>query len=396
MRILYITEGFPYPLTSGGLRHYHLIRGLSPRHEISLMSTVGPDFRPEHVDAMAPFCSSVETFRSTARSSALRKAAARAGARMPGSDTGSRALIAAARDALAGFAPDVVLLSGRRTTGVTRHVGRTPLVVDLCDAVALRLSGQLRFSAGAARALLRLKLRRTRAAEATLIAAADQLLFASARDLESAMRHTAHPPPAAILPNGVDVEYWQRSRPDLGGEVVFSGAMHYPPNDDAARFLITSVMPEVWESRPDAQLRLIGLHPTKAMRRAAASARAVTVTGYVDDVRPHLEHGAVYAAPLRFGSGIQNKLLEALAMELPVVTSPSGAEGLRTADGELPPMTVAETAHQFAAAILDALGRAHESPTPPREGRAFVAAHFTWGRAVEIVERVLTDATGVE
>ncbi len=78
MRILYVTEGFPYPLTSGNLRHYHLIRGLSEHHEIDLLSTVGGAFLPEHIDAMLPFCTDVQTFRSTAGSSFVRKASGRA------------------------------------------------------------------------------------------------------------------------------------------------------------------------------------------------------------------------------------------------------------------------------------------------------------------------------
>jgi glycosyltransferase involved in cell wall biosynthesis len=397
MRVLYVTQGFPYPLTSGNLRHYHLIRGLSERHDIHLLSTVGSDFRPEHADAMRPFCSGVETFRSTAGSSLWRKASERARDRVVGggAPAAARALAAAVEQQLAQSPYDVILLNGRITTTVLEPAARTPLVVDLCDAVELRLSGGLQYSSAPRRALIQLKRRRMRDAEARLIAAGNHLLFASPRDREVALRGVATSPPSTVLPNGVDIDYWHRTRPQLGNEVVFSGNMRYEPNDDAARYLLNDVMPVVWEAEPDVRLRVIGRDPTDTLIRAAAGEPRVTLTGFVDDVRPHLEAGAVYAAPLRFASGIQNKLLEALAMELPVVTSPVGADGLRGDDAVEPPLVVASSADEFGAEILAALDNARRAPEPHSAGRAFVGDRFTWAQAVAILERVLERESGM-
>ncbi len=395
MRVLYVTQGFPYPLTSGNLRHYHLIRGLSERHDISLLSTVGNDFREEHADVMRAFCSNVETFRSTAGSSLWRKATAQARDRVTGggAPAAARAVASAVEKELAQSSVDVILLNGRITTTVLEPAKSTPLVVDLCDAVELRLSGGLQYSSAPQRAMIRLKRRRMRHAEAKLIAAGDQLLFASPRDREVALRNVASAPPATVLPNGVDVDYWHRTQETLGSEVVFSGNMRYEPNDDAARYLLSEVMPLVWDVEPDARLRVIGRDPTDALRRAAAGEPRVTLTGLVDDVRPHLEAGAVYVAPLRFASGIQNKLLEALAMELPVVTSPVGADGLRGDDDVEPPLVVASAADEIASATLVALDRARRRAEPPREGRAFVSERFSWPQAVAILEQALERAT---
>ncbi|HEY6608743.1 MAG TPA: glycosyltransferase [Candidatus Limnocylindria bacterium] len=393
MRVLYVTEGFPYPLTSGNLRHYHLIRGLSESHEVHLASIVGGDHRVEHADAMRPFCASVETFRSAARSSLWRKASTRARELVVGGGTNAaaRALTAAVAEPLSRSAYDVIVLHGRLTVSVLDHAGHTPVVVDLCDAPMPRLLSQLRYSSVLRRLQIRLRMRRVRRAEDRLIGAGSHLLFASARDRDLALRDVTATPPATVLPNGVDLEYWHRTQPRLGDEVVFSGAMHYPPNDDAARFLVGSVMPVVWNAEPTVRVRVIGLSPSAALRRAAARDARVEVTGFVDDVRPHLERGAVYAAPLRFASGIQNKLLEALAMELPVVTTRHGADGLRGDDDPELPLVVASGADDFAAGILAALDRAERDPEPHRAGRAFVSDRFTWPQANAILERVLAD-----
>lgn len=393
MRVLYVTEGFPYPLTSGSLRHYHLIRGLSARHDIHLLSTVGGDTQLAHVDQMRKYCSAVETFRSTAGSSMLRKASAQARDLVVrrGEAAAARALAEAARVGVARSKHDAVFLNGRMTATVLEQAGGVPVIVDLCDAVELRLRGQLEYESAARRATVRLRLRRVLDAEARLIAAGSHILFASRRDLEAGMANAGRVVAASVLPNGVDTDYWRRTSTSLGPDVVLSGAMQYPPNDDAARYLAGTIMPIVWSSRPSTRLRVIGLNPTRPLRQMAARDPRIVVTGYVEDVRPHLELGAVYAAPLRFASGIQNKLLEAMAMELPIVTSAVAADGLKTKDADALPLVVAGSAAEFASEIVRHLERAEQDPSPFATGRNFVSSRFAWSESVTVLERVLAD-----
>lgn len=396
MRILYITNGFPYPLTSGYLRHFHLIRGLSTRHEIHLLSIVGSDFRVEDLEGMRPYAVRIETFRSTGRSrSVIRKAWRRARDLLfaSGTDAAGRALARAVEQALPDGRYDVVLLSGKRTDPVIDKVTEIPLVVDLCDATSMRLSGNLPYANPLRRMILRLELRRVRRVESRLIAASGHLLFASRRDRDLLLAADARSA-ATVVPNGVDLDYWQRERRRLGrDDVVFSGAMAYPPNEDAALFLVQDIMPRVWAAEPGARLRIVGREPTERLRRAASDDR-VTVTGFVEDIRPHLERGAVFAAPLRFAAGIQNKLLEAMAMEMPVVTTPVAVEGLQVTDTDRPPVAVANGAEQFSAAIVAALRGARDDPRPRGDARTFVADRFVWNHAVETLDRVLLAAAG--
>jgi glycosyltransferase involved in cell wall biosynthesis len=146
--------------------------------------------------------------------------------------------------------------------------------------------------------------------------------------------------------------------------------------------------------RPDARVLLVGRDPGPALRQAAVRAHGVTLTGTVTDVRPALEEAAVFAAPLRVGAGIQNKVLEALAMEVPVVASPLAAGGLHTDDGEAPPLVEADGPEATAAALVEALDGADEGAPPPPEGRRFVAAHFSWRRSGSLVAQALEAAVG--
>ena len=260
-------------------------------------------------------------------------------------------------DELASGAYDAVMLSGKDTFPALASVGSTPLVVDICDAASMRLAGELDVTSGLRRrALLRARLAEMRHIERRLVARTPHLLFASERDREEVGAAAG-----TIVPNGVDLEYWTRRTPASDEPcVAFSGAMAYRPNDDAARRLVGDVLPRLGG---DVQVVLAGRDPLPALRAAAAASPAITVTGTVDDLRPHLERASVFCAPLRFAAGIQNKLLEALAMELPVVTTTVAAAGLQL-EGDPAPLVIADDDAQLADAIAGLLA------DPARRARA--------------------------
>ena len=176
--------------------------------------------------------------------------------------------------------------------------------------------------------------------EARIVRRAAHVMFASERDRLLIMG-AATTPEASIVPNGVDLAFWRRTALTLGRDrIVFTGAMHYPPNVDAALVLANQVLPLVRRRLPEVSLDIVGRDPAPALL-AIADRPGVRVTGYVPDVRPYLDGASVFAAPLRFGAGIQNKLLEALAMEVPVVASTLAIDGLRVGR-EAPPAAVAD------------------------------------------------------
>src|SRR5690606_6865931 len=137
-----------------------------------------------------------------------------------------------------------------------------------------------------------------------------------------------------------------------------------------------------------AELFIVGHSPVPQLV-AAGKRPGVTVTGFVDDVRPYLERAAVFAAPLRFGAGIQNKVLEAMAMEVPVVASPLAADGLNTEDGGRPPVTLARTADDFARSINAALDARTHDLTPDTVARDYILQYFVWPAIGERLRAVL-------
>ncbi len=389
MRILYLTNGFPYPLTSGYLRHYFLMKELSQRHAITLLSIVGANFAAEHVAALTPFTEQVLTFTSRSKAGSLKRKAIGRLKSLGGAAQGDEALrqMRAAVERLTRAEPfDAVLFSGKRTYPAIAQIQGLPLVVDMCDATSVKIRGSVHYTRTARLPLLLLDYLQVRAAERMLIRNAAHLLFASVRDRDALVGRASQ---ATVLPNGVDTEFWRRTSRERGrNTIAFTGAMDYPPNTDAALYLAEQILPLVQRAVPDARALIVGRDPPPRLRQAGQRT-GVTVTGFVDDVRPYLEQATVFAAPLRFGAGIQNKLLEALAMELPVVASPLAADGLRTTEGHTPPAQIARGAQEFADMLVQRLRERDGDPAPDAAARRYVESHFVWRRSGEKLDAVL-------
>jgi glycosyltransferase involved in cell wall biosynthesis len=200
----------------------------------------------------------------------------------------------------------------------------------------------------------------------------DRVVVLAAHDRDALLR-LAPGLPVEIIPNGVRLPDVPRARCEPP-EIVFVGNFAYPPNVRAAAILAREVFPEVRRTRPRTGLSLVGANPPAAIQKLAGS--GVEVTGRVTSIGPWLARAAAFVAPITMGSGIKNKVLEAMAAGCPVVTTPLGCEGLAAVDGEH--LLLGTTAAQLAAAagrllddraLADRLGKA---------GRAFVEAHHSW------------------
>lgn len=375
--VTYVTAGFPFPLSSGYLRHHHLIRALAPDHAVRLRSLVGRRFDEGAVAGVAHLVEDVQVFREPAGG---RGAVARRRLR-PHRRADVVALRAAvAADVAAGV--EAVVLSGKETVSVLDAVsGRVPVVVDLCDATSARITQEMGLAPPLRAAGLAARRHVVRRAQHRLVDEADLLLTASARDRELLVEEGAprRAADALVLPNGIDLAHWRRTTDRLGDEVVLVGNLGYRPNADAATHLVEDVMPRVWEARPDVRVSLVGVGAPEALARRLARPR-VAVVGAVPDVRPHLERAAVVVAPLRIATGIQNKLLEAMAMEVPVVTTPVAAAGL----GPDAPVVVAAGAGAVAEAVVARLTAvAAGATTPDTAARRWVGERFDWAASGE-------------
>jgi glycosyltransferase involved in cell wall biosynthesis len=285
---------------------------------------------------------------------------------------------------------DVLVLHGKVLFPVIRGFDALPLVIDMCDATCLRLRRQMAHSSLPKRAWLALQHMRMRRLEKEMMAKSSHTVFISARDRDAVL---APGESAEVARIGVDSELWRRRAGQENSDtLIFAGVMNYAANVDAASYLIDEIVPRVRKDIPDLTVYIVGRDPVPALQQKAKQQPGVHVTGFVDDMKPYLERSAVAVAPIRYGAGIQNKLLEAMAMEVPVVTTALAAEGLRVADGQTPPLYVAGNADEFAWRIVELLRDPVERARLARQGRQFVQRNYVWSHGAETLERMCYEA----
>lgn len=195
------------------------------------------------------------------------------------------------------------------------------------------------------------------------------------------------------IAHGVDAEYWDPDRayanPYAPGEraLVFAGAMDYRANVDAVHWFAHEVWPRIAAQRPDARFYIVGSNPTAAVHALAQTA-GITVTGRVEDVRPYLAHAHVVIAPLRIARGVQNKVLEALAMAKVLLATPEAYEGVEDFAGRLGCIDASSQA--MVTAALRALEPAQPLRVPA--ARAHVRSRYDWAASLDAYDSVLSGA----
>jgi glycosyltransferase involved in cell wall biosynthesis len=267
------------------------------------------------------------------------------------------------------FRPDVVHTHLIRMSPYTAHRADIPRVLDLTDAVSIYLR---RFADSTANPVKRLFLneewRRIKKSEAVL-QEFDCSLVCAETD-RTALRASAPAARIEILENGVDMEAFA---PDPGrsperGTIICTGNMSYFPNADGVKYLTRDIFPLIRREVPGARLLIVGQNPPASIR--ALSGDGITVTGAVPDIRDYYLRGEVAVSPIRFGSGTLNKVLEPMALGLPVVATSIGVDGLPFRDGEH--LLIGRTPEQFADHVVRLLRDAD-------------LAHRIGGRAQELV-----------
>ena len=195
-----------------------------------------------------------------------------------------------------------------------------------------------------------------------------------------------------VIPNGVDAQYFnntaskeEKNFPTL----CFTGNMSFEPNVDAMLYLCDKIYPIIKREYPDIKLTIIGKDPLPVLRELANFDRSITLTDYVDDVRPYFERATVYVSPMRMGSGIKNKILEAWAMSIPIVSTSTGCTGIDILPGEN--IIVQNDPNGFAHEVINLLKNTQKREKLANSGRTFVLENYSWTSMSNKLNSLFTD-----
>jgi len=394
--LLLLVHRIPYPPNKGDkIRSFHLLRHLSAHYRIHLGAFVDDPADWRHREAVAAWCASLQLLPLPPRRARLRSLAGlRRGVplTLPYYRDPAMARWVAAR-LEAGVERLLVFSSAMAQYLPPEGASRRRAVVDFVDVDSDKWR---QYAAGCRQPMRWLYRREARTLldwERRLAADCAASVFVSAE--EAALFRQLAPESASrihAIDNGVDTDYFSPGRvyanpyPDAVEPLVFTGAMDYRANIDAVSFFASEVLPQVRRHAPQVRFFIVGTRPAAAVRRLAARA-GVEVTGAVPDVRPYLAHARAAVAPLRIARGVQNKVLEAMAMGCPVIATPQAVDGLCDCpDGG---WRVAETPEALARLCVEVV---REAPPAGAGGRDCVLRNYSWsehmGRMVALLERL--------
>ena len=402
MKILFLSLRCPYPPHRGDrIRSYNFIKQLSKQHAVTLVYFAESENDIESAKHLEPFCERVEWVRFH-RSFAFMNTGIHCLSRRPlqlhywYSPQMQRKINQLLEQESFELIHAQLFRMGQYVTDVQ---GPTK-VLDLCDSLALNLSrraelesnpwlAKIKLDCTPKRFLVKLEEKRVRRYEVNIMKAFDCGTVVARFDQDYLLNQD-NSLNLSIVPMGVDLGYFQpKPAAQSAPLMLFTGTMNYFPNSDAAIYFCNEIFPRIRKRHPNAQFYIVGNHPSDQVKRLETQ-DGVVVTGYVPDVRPYFEKASVFVAPLRAGSGIQTKNLEAMAMGVPVVTTSVGAMGLEADIGT--ELLVADTPTDFTKQVVHLLNNAHSRETFAQTARTRVETNYSWEAIGERLEHVYAQA----
>jgi sugar transferase (PEP-CTERM/EpsH1 system associated) len=394
--LLFLAHRIPFPPNKGDkIRSFHLLRHLSERYAIHLGAFVDDPDDWRYQDALKPYCASVKLLPLNPRRAKL--------ASLTGLLSGEALTLPYYRNRELTCWADELAACGKVTRGLAFSSAMAQFMPDsighrVLDMVDVDSDKWTQYAATQRWPLSWVYAREGRKLaeweahvaedfDATLLVSQAEAALLQQRALRA--RHKI-----SAFENGVDADYFSPTRdyanpyPADARSIVFTGAMDYWPNIDAVTWFAEQIFPAIRNTVPAAQFTIVGSRPGDGVV-ALASQPGVVVTGSVPDVRPYLAHAACAVAPLRIARGVQNKVLEAMAMACPVVASAQAAEGIRAEAGR--DFILALDEAEFAHAVVAQL----QTTSPALQARDCILAHYNWDQNLAVIDPLFEQVPAV-
>ena len=386
MKIFVLLPRIPYPLEKGDkLRAFNQIKQLSKRNEIVLCA-LNDSPKVDEQDAfraLQPYCQSINFIRISKLQILLGLVRAfLKGLPMQCGYFYNHRAAKRINSLIVKHKPDILYGQLLRTAEYIRHKD-IPKAIDYQDIFSYGMKRRANIASFITRPVFNMEYRRLKRFEAitfdqfdvrSIISEPDRALFPHEKRDE-----------ILIIPNGVDHDFFKPQEREKKYDLVFTGNMSYPPNVNAVEYLANDIMPIVWKALPETTLYIAGATPDPKVKKAASE--RIIVSGWLDDIRDAYAQSRVFIAPMRIGTGLQNKLLEAMSMRLPAITSPLANASLGAKPNE--EILIGNNAEEMAQNIITLLTDKEKAERLAQTGYDFTNRVYDWGKATEKLEAAM-------
>ena len=387
MKIFVLLPRIPYPLEKGDkLRAYNQIKQLAKQNEIVLCALNDNKKVDEQqaFQALQPYCSSINFIKlSKPRILFGLIRAFLKGLPMQCGYFYNRKAAKKIDALIAKHHPDILYGQLVRVAEYIRHKD-IPKAIDYQDVFSYGMKRRRDIASFITRPVFKMEYQRLCRYEAKVFDEFEIKTIISEPDRDL----IPHPKKNEILiiPNGVDHEFYKPSQEEKKYDIVFTGNMSYPPNVNAVDYLVNEILPLVWKQVPNAKMYIAGATPDPKVRKAACD--RIIVSGWLDDIRDAYAQSRIFIAPMRIGTGLQNKLLEAMSMGLPAITTPLANASLGAQpDREI---LIGSNAEELAQHIITLLTDTGKAGQIAQAGYDFTNRVYDWGKATFKMEEAMT------
>lgn len=384
MKILFLTSRLPFPPVGGDkLRTFNFIKHLSRKHEVTLLSFIETEEELKNIDDYKKYYSKLITIKLPKLSSYINC--------LVGIISNKPLQIfyyqsndmrnAVQQELLNSY--DTIFCHLIRMSQYMPNNNSIHKVVDFTDAISLNYERSKSYRKGLFSIINHIEAKRVKQYENTILNKTDIAIFISEVDANF-LKTDYSKDKIKIVENGVELDKFQYYDGNYEkNQIVFVGNMRTFPNTDAVLFFYEQILPLIKHRRPKIKFFIVGTEPNQKVKKLH-NGKDVIVTGFVDSVIPYLNNSSVFIAPMRVGAGVQNKILEALAVGTPVVTSSIGAEGLKKSV-----LTIADTPEKFAEKIVTLSEDKDCRREKALNGRNYIEQNYSWRNVLSKLDRVI-------
>ncbi len=385
-KIFFLLSRVPYPIEKGDkLRAFHQIKELSLHYDIYLFALTDKPINPEAKKVLENFCKEVHIvklsktiiFFNLLRNLFFSKLPLQvAYFYFPFAKNKIEELVQ-------NIKPDHLFCQLVRMSEYVKDIS-TPKTIDYMDALSRGMERRINKAPFYLKPFLKIETRRLKLYEHDIFSFFENRIIISEQDKNLIV----HPENNKInvIENGVDFEYFKPStEAQKKYDIIFTGNMSYPPNIDAAKYLIQHIMPNVWKIKKEIKVVIAGANPTKEIVKLKSD--KVEITGWVDNMTQYYNASKIFVAPMQLGSGLQNKLLEAMAVKIPCITSTLANNALGAENNK--EILIANNIEEYTKCILQLLESEAFCNTISINGYNYIFANYSWKNAAMKISQII-------